>query len=175
MGSVAVAFWVVSFVACAVGAQPQSSLPPGYIMIDGRKTPEQIPEYLTWQTGFNTIGFLRTKNVTDGPMTFLQKLSSADRNLLFAEVERHRARSEQCQRRGESLVEKIKDDLVKLEKEMKANTLECRTRLLDSKDRMLSRMSADGALTLTGWMIDERRKVQSIMPKSELEFYRLPR
>lgn len=156
---------------------PQSgpTLPPDYITIDGAKTPEQIPEYLTWTTGFNTIGYLTEKNVTEGPMVFLRQLSPGDRDVLFAEVYRHKERAEKCQERGERLVEAIKDDIKKLEQEMKANTLECRIKLLEAKDLMLTHMSPEGAAVLTNWMLDERRKIKSFLPKSDLDFYRLPR
>jgi hypothetical protein len=58
---------------------------------------------------------------------------------------------------------------------MKANTLACRQEVLDSADRLLSRMSSEGRSALTSWMLNERTKVKSVMPKSELEFFRLPR
>lgn len=145
-----------------------------FIEIDGSKTPEQIPEHLSWATGFNTIGYLREKKVTDGPMTFLLQLSPVDSDVLLAEVARHKERSVKCQERGERLAETIAD-LEKLEQEMKANTLECRIKLLEAKDLMLTRMSPDGAAVLTNWILDERRKIKSRILKSDLEFYRLPR
>lgn len=153
---------------------PQSEDKTEFVQIDGAKTPEQIPEYLTWSSGFEVIGYLTEKKITHGPMTFLQQLSPSDRDVLFAEVSRHKERLEKCQARGAQLVETI-NDLEKLEQEMKANTLECRIKLLDAKDLMLTRMSPEGVAVLTNWMLEERRKIKSLILKSDLEFYRLPR
>ena len=95
---------------------------------------------------------------------------------MLAEVARHRARREHCQARGERIVESLKGQPeAKLEIALKSHTLECRVVMLDAKDQLMLKLSPEGVTTLNTWMLNERRKTRSIMPKSELEFYRLPR
>jgi hypothetical protein len=164
---------VVLALPCAANAQ---TVPPGYVEIDGSKTPDQIPEHVMWSTGFETIAFLREKGITrHGPLTGLQ-LSPADRELLLEEVGRFKDRQAECHRAGIRLQTAMKGlEVAKIEKAMKANTLDCRVEMLDSKDRLLGRMSSEGATALATWMLNERLKVKSVIPKSDLEFYRLPR
>ena len=163
-------------IAFACGLSAQRKLPDGYIEIDGAKTPEQIPEHVMWSTGFETIALLTAKGMTDaGPLADLT-LSPGDRELLLAEVARYKQRREACHSRGARIAEALEGRAIeKIDAAMKANTLECRIALLESTDRLLLEMSADGSAILTNWMLAERRKVRSLMPKSELEFYRLPR
>ena len=164
---------VVLTLCCAAAAQ---SIPPGFVEIDGAKNPEQIPEHLMWSTGFETIGFLTGKGITsEGPLTRLQ-LSPADQKLLTEEVGRFKERRAECHQTGLRIQSAMKgQEVQKIEEAMKANTLECRTTMLESKDRLLTRMSPEGAAALATWMLNERTKIKALIPKADLEFYRLPR
>lgn len=171
-----IVYWIPGLVlvlSCALAAQ---KLPDHYIEIDGAKTPEQIPEHIMWSTGFETIALLTSKGITrDGPLAALT-LSSGDRELLLAEVARYKERREGCHTRGARIAAAMDGQAVeRIEAAMRANTLECRTAMLESIDRLLLDMTPDGRLTLTTWMLNERRKVRSVMPKADLDFYRLPR
>jgi hypothetical protein len=161
--------------SCAFAAQ---SLPPGYIVIDGSTTPEQIPEHIMWSSGFDAIVLLKEKQWTDhGPLgDLLLQLPKGDIDLLYAEVAIHKERRERCHEKGRRIYTSMQgQEVPKIEAAMKANTLGCRQEVLDSADRLLSRMSLDGRIALTNWMLNERTKVKSMMAKSELEFFRLPR
>jgi hypothetical protein len=169
--------WIAGVVLTLSGALPaQQKIPDGYIEIDGAKTPELIPEHVMWSTGFDTIAFLTAKGITqEGPLAALV-LAQRDRELLLAEVARYKERREACHTRGARIAAAMDGQAVeKIEAAMRANTLACRTTMLESKDRLLLDMSPEGGVSLTTWMLNERRKLRSVMPKTELEFYRLPR
>ena len=161
----------------AVGKSPPQSLPPGYIQIDGAKNPELIPEHIVWSTGFHTIRLLKDNNVRLGETFFKNlTLSGADAALLWAEVEQFVARTDRCQERGEKIVAAMQGQKMEaLERAMKENTLQCRIAMLESKDRLLAKMTPEGQATLTKWMLDERSKIKPIVLESDLEFFRQPR
>jgi hypothetical protein len=129
-----------------------------------------------WSTGFEAIAFLSEKGITrEGPLAALQ-LSPADREMLTEEVGRFRERRAECHEAGIRIQGAMKGlETQKIEEAMKANTMECRIKMLESKDRLLTRMSSDGATALATWMLNERSKIKSLIPKADLEFYRLPR
>jgi hypothetical protein len=151
-------------------------VPPGWVEIDGSVTPDQIPEHATWYSGFDAIAFLVEKGVTtEGPLAALE-LSAADWKLVVAEATRARERRLTCDERGRRLREGMKDAAIgKIAEVLREVTLECRVRLLESKDLLLTRLTPEGAAALTAWMLSGRLKVKAFMPKEEVEFYRLPR
>lgn len=152
------------------------AVPPGWIVIDGSKTPDQIPEHVAWYSGFETIVTLVEKGITErGPLTELT-LSDADWKLVLEEAGSARERRMTCHVRGGRLRQAMKGaDAEKIVEALKEVTLDCRVRLLESKDQLLARMTPEGAAALTAWMLSERLKVKALMPKEEVEFYRLPR
>jgi hypothetical protein len=159
------------------GKPPPQSLPPGYIQIDAAKNPELIPEHIVWSTGFHSIQLLKDNNVRLGETFFKNlTLSEADAVLLWAEVEQFAARTNRCQERGEKIVAAMQGQkMQELERAMKENTLQCRIAMLESKDRLLAKMTPEGQATLTMWMLDERSKLKSIVLKSDLDFFPQPR
>jgi hypothetical protein len=152
------------------------TLPPEWVEIDGAKTPELIPEHVTWGGALDTIALLVEKDVTtEGPLTALQ-LADADRQLVFDEAARHRKRRAACdlnaRRAAEALTERTPDKEIAV---LRAETLKCREALLDAKDRLLRRLTVEGAAELERWALDERRNTRVFMPRSEVEFWKLPR
>jgi hypothetical protein len=160
------------------GQAPSPALPPGFIEIDGAKNPELLPEHLVWSSGFRMLAVMKEHQVRLGEkfLTHLT-LSEPDAELLFAEVARFVARSDRCHAAGARLVTALPGEqhLAELERAMQANTLACRTVMLDSKDRLLVSMTPEGQTTLITWMLAERAKIKTILPKSDLEFFRQPR
>jgi hypothetical protein len=173
-----VVFLLLLLVAC-VQQPPASHSPPDVVEIDGAKNPELLPEHVVWSSGFHTLALMKENNVRLGEKFLTQlTLSDADATLLWAEVERFKARADRCQEKGKAIYEQGKAaerKLADIETAMKANTLQCRTAMLDAKDRLLAVMSPEGQTLLINWMLSQRAKIKSSVPKSELDFFRQPR
>jgi hypothetical protein len=172
--------WLLPQQGAVITPRQPSSPPPGeFIEIDGAKNPELLPEHIVWSSGFYTLALMKENNVRLGEKFLTQlTLSDADAALLWAEVERFKARADRCHEKGKAIYEQGKateHKLADIETRMKANTLQCRTAMLDAKDRLLGVMSPEGQSLLINWMLSERAKIKSSVPKSELEFFRQPR
>lgn len=169
-------FGVILTLSCATAVHTQPS--PDLTLIDGAKNPELIPEYLMWSTALDSIALLAEHNAVEhGPLkALLSSISASDAELVLAEAAEHTKRAEACHQRGLRIVEAMKgQEIDKLEKAMKANTLACREALLDATDRLLARLSPEGRTALTAWVLAERRKVKAWIVKTDLDFFRQPR
>ena len=73
--------------------QPPPSLPPGYITIDGAKTPEAIPEHWLWRSVLHSLpaitrDMLRTQLV----------LTREEEDLLYAQTRLQNERDSACEK-----------------------------------------------------------------------------
>jgi hypothetical protein len=174
-------------VALLVGQAPSTSppirhgIPPGWMEIDGAKNPEQIPEWATWSSGFDTLALLRAHNVPKDapPLVGLASLSEKDAALLAAALEEYLKIVDRCTeegRRGLAAVQSQKDVTQEaIDKFANEFTLQCRIEKLESKDRLPAKMTDEGRDAVNAWMVAGRRKMKAIMPKDQLIFYWEPR
>lgn len=151
----------------------QVQMPEIARVIDGSKTPEDIPDHAMWDMGFSFMNHLKTKNVEAGLATL--PLSPADADLAFAEAALQIKRRSDCSDKGDRVFAAFKGNDKKIEEELQKLALECRWATLEAADRLLARMSDEGRVVLLNWMKEGRKKIQLTVPKGHEEFYRLPR
>ena len=167
--SVTIALIAVPAVAAS---QPRASVDQQTVIIDGARTPEQLPEYVVWTTGFTALDAFK-KNFEERLSATLT-LSPTEAKLVFAAAAAQSTRDEECARRQKTIWDSTK--ATELMARMRPVILECRWATLQAKDELLAKLSPDGASSLTAWIENRRQFIKSyLLNKSELEFYRQPR
>ena len=160
--------WSFLIVSCATFSQPPASLPPGYSKIDGAKNPEQIPEYVVWQTVFESLTTL--------PAEWLRTqlfLTHDEEARLYAEAKAYAKRQAACIQRMERMTaETPPRDQDRLFREI---TLACRQADLDAADALLAQFSPETRLRVVRWADSTRVGIVMLVDKHYADIFRLPR
>jgi hypothetical protein len=166
----------------AAGAAAQG--PPGgsqparaskVVVIDGSVTPEAIPDHWVWRDAFYFLEMAKRRDL--GFVFERLALSGRELAIVVAEAAAQPARDEACGKRieahrealvaqgasGEALTRAFVDD-----------TLECRQRDLEARDRVLRALGSDGQFQLRMWIEEHRRTLKVTVPADELELFRRP-
>jgi hypothetical protein len=155
---------------------PMPGNPAEIIEIDGSKNPELIPEHLMWATAFDSIVLLHGKDMAGGGPLAMLDLAPADWKEVLDEAARHVRRRADCEEQAGRAAEMVPEQASgRIPDILRAETLKCREALLESKERLLARLTPDGRAALGIWVLNERQKIRAWMPRSELGFWRLPR
>jgi len=160
--------WSFLVVSCATFSQPPASLPPGYSKIDGAKNPEQIPEYVVWQTVFESLTTL--------PPEWLRtqlSLTQTEEARLYAEAKEYAKRQTGCIQRMERMTAKAPPkDQNRLFREI---TLACRQADLDAADALLAQFSPQTRQKVVEWADSKRASIVLMIDKHHADIFRLPR
>jgi hypothetical protein len=160
--------WPFLVVSCATFSQPPPAVPPGYARIDGAKTPEQIPEYVLWQTVFDNLKTL--------PSEWLRtqlSLSRDEEARLYAEAKLFAERQAECSKRMERMTATTppKDQ----GRPFRDITLACRQADLDAADALLAQLSPETRLRVVQWAESKRVTIVLLVDKNHADIFRLPR
>ena len=153
---------------------------PKMVVIDGSKTPDEIPQYVMWESAFRF--FTRLPPVDDLPERsghpIQAFLSRADWVAVLAEAKRQVAAQEACRAVGTARL----DELRKLNRsnseiydELAIMAVACREESIKSGERLASRLSPSGRDYFQKWVQESRKSITAEIPESELAFFRRPR
>jgi len=144
---------VVTMIAWPLSARQFSGVPEGFVEIDGKNTPEKIPDYLAWEGTFRTLR-VAAKGETRGVRSTLH-LSREDDVLVDNVVAAQRRRDDACEARQKETLDSMaaaKADKASIRTELYRIVVACRQQTLDAADQLLATMSAEGRVELETWV-----------------------
>jgi len=161
-------FWSLLLVSSATSSQPPPAVPPGYSRIDGAKNPEQIPEYVLWQTVFENL-----KTVPPEWLRTQLTVPRTEETRLFAEAKAYAERQAACAERMDRMTANTPPkDQDRLFREI---TLACRQADLDAADALLAEFSPETRQKVADWVDSKRRTIVLMVDKHHADIFRLPR
>ena len=142
-----------------------------WVFIDGRKNPEQIPEWSAWEGVFSDIAGGR--KLLPSNVQFAVTREEAD--LIVRESEASVKRSAEYKEQLLNLTKTMPGStpLKRLEKQ-KEIRLECRWANLHARDRLLAALNPAAAAALTAYAEEVKKGTTFTVAKSEVAFLRLP-
>jgi Skp family chaperone for outer membrane proteins len=164
----------------AAQAQTAASASSDTMVIDGKKNPSQLPEWLVWEHGFMQIAMLKGKETS---LTELLKegLSAQEFELLEREAAAQDDRLEAAAKEAEPLREQYQkrdpEDtklVSSLNERMQEVNLRYRRATLDARDRVLQTLRPESQSVVLAWLGELRAGIVARVSKSELERWRAP-
>jgi hypothetical protein len=161
---------------CASHAQ----LPPpfsDYVRIEGRKNPELLPDWLVWKHVFMTISSAKAGNLRGFTHEFEDSFTPSELLALYTEAD---AQARRDQEELDATERKRKDlddrdvDAKDAAKELFEVELQHRQKVLDARDRVVAALSPESLAILARFAEETRGSIASLVPRSELEQFRLP-
>jgi hypothetical protein len=168
---------VLALAVAGHAQEPDRSAPPGYVTIDGRKNPDDIPEYVAWGSAFKELALLET----NGDARLLDEkvsLTAAEKVLVFKAGRQHVEREAASQQTQLEIAARLSRHGVPLEKQLEAVkpvVMAHRERILDAEEALLAKLGAEARMALTEWVNGRRAHITMLVPKADLEEYRKPR
>jgi len=150
------------------------------VVIDGKKNPSQIPEWVTWEHAFLTVAGWRGKDsgITHDLRTMMTK---EEFEALEGEAVRQSERMNHAEQEAAPLRERYasrdpKDTklLALLNDQMQDVNLRYRRATLEARNRLLERLSPASQSVLASWIGDIRAGIVSKVAKGDLERWRAP-
>jgi hypothetical protein len=166
----------VGMLAVVPAVEAQSSTSSAdLIEIDGKKNPEQIPEWLLWRESLRSVASAKANDFKLVKATL--GLSEPDMGLLDKEAELQFKRDDECQKRQEVQRDELAargEGIPAIYAQLKTVILGCRTRTLDARDRILAGLTPEGQSKVLAWVNDRRPAIRAFVAKSDLEYFKLP-
>ena len=161
-------------------AQKQDPSASDIVVIDGKKNPSQIPEWLAWEHGFMRIAMLKGKE-TAFTQSLKEGLSREEFDLLEREASTQSERLDVAIKEAEPLREEYekrdpKDAklMTSLNARMQDVNVRYRRATLDARDRILQALCPESQSLVLSWIGELRADIVSRVQKSELERWRAP-
>lgn len=166
----AVALALASGSACAASAAAGTERVE-WVLIDGAKNPELIPEWSAWEDVFSTIG----GGLKVLPTTVHTVVSEEETRLIFQEAEASLKRTADCNARILALKPLVpKEGIPKIIGRMKEIRLDCRWGNLHARDRLLAALNPAARAALSDFAALMKAGTTFTVAKSEVAFLRLP-
>ncbi len=144
-----------------------------YVDIDGSKHPEQVPEWVTWQTAFSTLSLAERSASKAVPESL--EMSDADKQLVFAAASQQAARDAACQKKVDALKPLLgKTEASVINQRTHEIQLECRQRTLDAAESLMKALSPEGQTGITAWLQTIKAGIHVSVPKDELDHFHRP-
>jgi hypothetical protein len=144
-----------------------------FVEIDGSKNPQDIPEWVAWETGFSMLALAHSKGSLAVPASL--GLSGGEADLVFREAAAQLTRDSACQKRVERLRPLLgREKIDVINEKTKTIQLDCRWKTLEARDRLLAALSPEGQTSLLKWVSDRKSGIHVRVPKAELDHYRRP-
>jgi hypothetical protein len=161
-------------------AQTAGSAPSDIVVIDGKKNPSQLPEWLVWEHAFMQIGMLKGKE-TSFTQSLKEELSVQEYDFLEREALAQDRRVEEAAKEAEPLQEQYqKGDprdvklMSALNDQLQDLNLRYRRATLDARDRVLQALRLESQSAVLSWLGELRAGMVARVSKSELERWRAP-
>jgi hypothetical protein len=161
--------------SAGVAAQGPPAAKAKVVVLDGSATPEAIPDHWVWRDAFYFLEMAKRRDLA----VVFERLALPERELaiLLAEAVAQPARDEACARRIETRREALVAQGVKADALAQAfadDTLECRQRDLEARDRVLRALGPDSQVQVRAWIEEHRRTLKVTVPADELELFKRP-
>lgn len=173
---------VGAWLAGGVAAQrPIAPVVGKMIRIDGRETPEKIPDYAVWRESFLSLrNRIREPAGKLDPWSreLLAALTPGELAALTREIDQQAARDETCLKRQQEALasgsaQGLSSDVIG--RNIAAEVFACRERDLEASDRVLEALGEKGREAMTTFIEHQRRIATLFVPSSELDSYMRPR
>jgi hypothetical protein len=172
---------ITLFVSLLFGALGQNSqIAPKMVMIDGSKTPDEIPQYLMWETAFRFFTRLSpVDGLPEGSGHPVQAfLARADWSAVLAEAKLQLAAQEACRIALKARFEELRN-LKRSDREISGElatmAVACREESIKSGESLASRLSPAGRDYFLKWIRDSRKSITAEIAESDLALFRRPR
>ena len=164
----------LSLVLIGQGPAMSAQVPPGYVEIDGQKSPESIPEWLAWQ---NTFAFLAAAANVDESVVYAElALTSNEREAVVSAARAMRAREDSCRREQIETLERFKGlERDRVRAMIRQLEIECRLEILQAKEQLLAQLSNAAARRLLTFVEANKAGMTALVPKTDLDHFRRPR
>lgn len=150
------------------------------LVIDGKKNPAQLPEWLVWEQAFIQIAMLKDKD-TSITLTLKQGLSADEFDRLEQEALQQDRRLEKAVKEAEPLQEQFTkrdpNDLKVmswLNDQMQDLNVRYRHTTLDARDRVMQALRPESQQILYDWLGEIRASIVARVSKRDLERWRAP-
>jgi SMC interacting uncharacterized protein involved in chromosome segregation len=150
------------------------------LVIDGKKDPGQLPEWLVWEHAFMQIAMLKGKD-TSITLALKEGLSTKEFDLLEQEALEQDRRLEKAVKEAEPLQEQFKrrdpNDgklMASLNDQMQELNVRYRRTTLDARDRVLQALAPESQQVLWEWLGEIRASITARVSKRDLERWRAP-
>jgi hypothetical protein len=156
-------------------AQAQAAPPPKPIVIDGRETPEAIPDHWAWREAFYFLEMVKRRDLKSAIAQLT--LTEPELVVVFAAAQGQAGRDADCARRIEAHRETLTAqgaDAAAIAQAFADDTIDCRMRDLDIRDRVLKALSPEAQASLQAWVDAHRRSIRVTVPASEIELFKRP-
>jgi hypothetical protein len=161
----------------APGHQGSTNAPEAVAVVDGSRTPEAIPEWLAWESGFQTLLLVSDRPDSNFTSDLRQTLSEAEMELLQRAAEQQRAAHTRASESAGRLRQKLAADPSRRQAvadELHAVNLQYRRAVLAARDEALGRLRGPAQSAVLAWIGEVRTTIKFTVPKSELEQFRMP-
>ncbi len=175
--------YVLNAVILAGAAQTPATSPQSaadIVVIDGKKDPSQIPEWLVWQQGFTVLAGWRGKD-SGFNHDLREALSKEEFDALEREAVAQDDRAEQATKEAEPLRalydRRDPNDRrlsATLDEKMYEVNLKYRRAILEARNRVLEALRPESQSVVLSWIGDIRADIVSRVPKGELARWRAP-
>jgi hypothetical protein len=154
-----------------VAQSPRTSEPDEIIHIDGTKNPELIPAWSAWGYAFRVF----TGGPRQLPSSVLEHVSVTEAALIMTEAGTAEKMERVCRDQlGDLVAHRGEDTLAALDQKVWQLTLRCRQHTLDSRDRILARLSPEGQYSLSAFVESTKAGTSLSLPKKQLARFRQP-
>ena len=164
----------------AVSGQPvtRAGQPDGAaVVVDGSQTPEAIPEWLAWESGFQTLLLVRERPDSTFTSDLRQVLAEDEMAALMRGAEQQRAAHARATEATARLRERLAADPGESEavaQDLRNVNLRYRRAVLAARDEALGRLRPPAQSAVLAWIGEVRTTIRFTVPKSELEKLRMP-
>jgi hypothetical protein len=174
--------FVVALCVAVGGSQAATNQTSGsddVLLIDGRKEPGQIPEWVTWEHGFMILASWKGRD-SGFNHDLREQLTASEFDALQREADAQHDRRARLEEKALALRKALDVDSGRKEAaeafDAQAFEIELgyRREILAARDRLLDSMSPDSQAAVQSWMNDLKRDMTARVPKSDLAHWRLP-
>jgi hypothetical protein len=151
------------------------------VTIDGKRTPQDIPDWLVWRQSLKLIG-TQTVEQRTALAEFIESdlaLNESDLGLLRAAARRHLEREAGVQefkaRLATQAPPRTEAEKARHKQTVRAYETEFRLGLLADADRLLDALSFDGRQRVADWVQERKKNMTVTVLKAELDWFRWPR
>lgn len=149
-------------------------VPPGFIELDGRKSPESIPDWTAWQ---GTLRLLADASGNSSSQFYAElKLSGAERERVVEVALAQNDRDHACEQRMIALGDRFEGvDVAHVQAISEQELIRCRVESLRAADALLAELSPASARRLRRLVDDVRASTRVLVPREGLAHFRRPR
>ena len=157
----------------AVEMRP-GQVPPGFVELDGSKSPESIPDWTAWE---GTLRLLADASENRSSQFYAElQLSGTERERVVKVALAQNDRDRACEQRLIALGDRLKSvDAAHVQALSEQELIRCREESLQAADALLAALSPASAHRLRRLVDEMRASTRVLVPRDGLAHYRRPR